>query len=105
MYYDAVSVGHGGTGQWNFPKEDKHARVLRALIQYAEHFHDKGYNGYHVKAHTGVLGNEVANFLAQFARASQSNQGAVNIDLGQYVTGERMPIEWMWLQLVPYNKH
>ena len=105
LYYDAVSVGHGGTGQWNFPKEDKHARVLRALIQYAEHFHDKGYNGYHVKAHTGVLGNEVANFLAQFARASQSNQGAVNIDLGQYVTGERMPIEWMWLQLVPYNKH
>lgn len=37
LYYDAISVGHGGTGQW-IPGDDKHSRALGALIQYAEQF-------------------------------------------------------------------
>lgn len=72
VYYDAISVGHAGTGQWNFPKDDKHAKTLRALMQYAEMYHDQGFTGHHVKAHTGILGNEVANFLAQYARTAQA---------------------------------
>ena len=103
LYYDAISVGHAGTGQWNFPKDDKHAKTLRALIQYAEMYHDRGLTGHHVKAHTGILGNEVANFLAQFARTVQTTEGTSKIDLGRYVIGERMPIEWLWMRLVPYN--
>lgn len=103
IYYDAISVGHAGTGQWNFPKDDKHAKTLRALMQYVEMYHDQGFTGHHVKAHTGILGNEVANFLAQFARMVQTTAGTSEIDLGRYVIGERMPIEWLWMRLVPYN--
>ena len=103
LYYDAISVGHGGTGQWNFPGGDKHSRALRALIQYAEQFHDRGFLGRHVKAHTGVLGNEVANFLAQYGRTSQQVCGISQIDLGTFLTGDRMPLEWLWMQLVPQS--
>ena len=103
LYYDAISVGHGGTGQWNFPGGDKHSRALRALIQYAEQFHDRGFLGRHVKAHTGVLGNEVANFLANYGRTSQQVCGISQIDLGTFLTGDRMPLEWLWMQLVPQS--
>ncbi len=101
IYFDAIAVGYGAMGQWNIPLHDKHARTLRALVQYAERFHEKGFKGSHVKAHTGILGNEIANFLAQHGRLSQTSKGMVEVELGRYLTGNRMPIEWLWLHIIP----
>ena len=101
LYFDAIAVGYGAMGQWNIPLHDKHSRTLRALVQYAERFHEKGFTGSHVKAHSGIFGNEAANFLAQHGRIRQISQGIVEVELGRYLTGDRMPLEWLWLQIIP----
>ena len=103
LYYDAITVGHGGMGQWNFNRSDRHMRILRALAQYAERFHEQGFVGYHVQAHDGTLGNEIANFLAQHARLQQVQWGTSKVELGSYVIGERMPLEWLWTMYIPQS--
>ena len=103
IYYDAVTVGHGGLGQWNFRQTDTHARILRALVQYAQCFQENGFVGRHVKAHDGILGNEVANFLAQYARTKQVNAGTSQVVLGPYAVGDRMPLEWLWTKHIPIS--
>lgn len=103
LYYDAITVGHGGLGQWNFKQTDTHARILRALVQYAQCFQEQGFLGRHVKAHDGILGNEIANFLAQFARTKQVCAGASKVALGNYVVGDRMPLEWLWTRHIPIS--
>jgi len=97
LFYDAISVGHSAMGRWNHKPEDIHMRILRAITQFAEHYHERGFHGEHVFSHSGILGNEVANFLANFARQQRFECGSPKINLAPYTCGDRMPIEWLWL--------
>ena len=101
MYFDAVSVGYSAGGVWNHKPDDIHMRILRALTQFAEIHHEQGFHGEHVFAHTGILGNEVANFLANYARQNRYSCGGTSSNLAPFTGGERMPLEWLWLRLVP----
>lgn len=98
-YYDAITVGHSGYGQWNFNPTDRHMRVLRSLAQLLATLPHPP-SGHHVKAHEGIFGNEVANLLAQRARIVPETFGAVDNDLSQSTQGERMPLEHVWLDCV-----
>ena len=102
VYYDAISVGHSATGLWNHNPNDKHLRILRALMQFAEKYHEKGFVGNHVYAHSGIFGNEIANFMANYARLNAFTCGGTDVNLSPYTVGDRMPLEWLWLRLVPY---
>ena len=104
VFYDAISAGHSAFGYWNHNPTDRHLRILRALMQFAQLHHQGGFSGEHVYAHTGVLGNEIANFLAQFARLHRYQCGAVDISLAPFTMGDRMPLEWLWMQAVPYSE-
>ena len=104
LFYDAISVGHSAMGRWNHKPEDIHMRILRAITQFAEHYHERGFHGEHVFSHSGILGNEVANFLANFARQQRFECGNPKINLAPYTCGDRMPIEWLWLRLIPFTE-
>lgn len=101
-HYDAITVGHSGYGHWNFNPQDKHIRVLRCLSQVLSTLPYPP-SGHHVKAHEGVFGNEVANLLAQQARILPAAFGRVDVDLSHFTQGERMPLEYVWLDCVRHQ--
>ena len=96
LYFDAVTVGFSGTGAWNFNRTDKHIRILRCLSQFLDTLPNPPV-GKHVKAHTNVFGNEVANLLAQQARLQLAQFGLIDVDLSRFTIGDRMPLESLWL--------
>ena len=103
VYYDAITVGHSAMGRWNHKPDDIHMRILRAVTQFAEHYHERGFSGEHIYSHSGFLGNEIANFLANYARQHRFECGKPMINLAPYTGGDRMPIEWLWLRLIPFT--
>ena len=96
LYFDAITVGFSGTGVWNFNRTDKHIRTLRCLSQFLDTLPNPP-TGKHVKAHTNVFGNEIANLLAQQARLQLLQFGLVDVSLSRFTVGDRMPIESLWL--------
>ena len=96
VYFDAITVGFSGFGKWNFNPGDQHLRILRSLSQFLDTLPHPP-EGHHVKAHTGVFGNEIANLLAQHARLKFDSFGVLDVDLSPYTVGDRMPIESLWI--------
>ena len=96
LYFDAITVGFSGTGAWNFNRTDKHIRILRCLSQFLDTLPNPP-TGKHVKAHTNVFGNEIANLLAQQARLQLLQFGLIDVNLSRYTVGDRMPLESLWL--------
>lgn len=69
---DALSVLQAGTGQWTHHLEDAQMQRLRAtFLLTTTIWKDRSLDTQHVKAHTGVIGNEVADLIARKIRLGE----------------------------------
>lgn len=97
FYFDSQAAGFTGFGFWKIAPHDRHLRCLRAITQTLQTFMSNRPQGEHVKAHTGIVGNEVVNLLAQHAMKFGTTFGTARFEISDYLQGHRMPIEYMWL--------
>ena len=97
LHFDATTAGWPASGAWNVAQHNDQLRTVRALWQLYDSTHPVPLHAHHVKAHTGNLGNEVADMLANQARVANLRTGAPTINFGQYLSGRHAPIEWLWI--------
>ena len=95
IYYDAISIGEGASGQFGFQQEDAMLVLLRSLSLALDAFLPTPVSWQHVKAHTGVFGNELADALAKTA-IGQQLEDATHVDYVPYIMGKRKSIETLW---------
>ena len=96
--FDAMTAGMPTGGIWSFNPKLKHLRVARSLAQLADTLYESTNQFEHVKAHSGQHWNELADSLAKWGRKLTAPMGMQIIDLGWAVSGETMPIEWIWFE-------
>lgn len=95
--FDATTAGWPAAGEWNIASDNVQLRTTRAVWQLYDDTHPHSLRAKHVKAHTGQLGNEVANMLANHSRTSQKVTGPPRIAFKPYISGDKAPIEWLWM--------
>ena len=102
--FDAQTVGHIAAGRWRSSTEDPQIQLLRCLAQTMEVLipTEKRHQWNHVKSHTGIVGNEIADALAKHALRTQSACGGHgHVEYLPFITGPRPLIQWLWYATVP----
>eukprot|EP00435_Cladocopium_sp_Y103_P010026 s2501_g2.t1 len=72
LLHDSTTVGHQLTGQWNANADVRAAALLRHLAVYCEHRFQVCIETAYVAAHTGDVGNELVDSLANLAADSDA---------------------------------
>ena len=102
ILYDSLSVGMMAQGLWTTPGDDLQAVLLRNLVCALPPFMQEKVPAewIHVKSHTGLLGNEMADSLALLAANKHiSCGGHSHIDYMPFLTGKPPAIHWLWWAL------
>lgn len=100
MHFDAQSVGFAGSGLYGIQEADKQLRLLRALgLAFQQSLPENAVvRWHHVKGHSGVLGNELADVLAKNSFLTQTHcREMPRPDYVPYLFGARMPVEVLWI--------
>ena len=97
MMHDNITVGNQALGRWDAKADASLAALVRHLTVYSEHRFAIRILAHHVAAHTGEVGNEIADNLA--GRAAQGNPIS---DLSHWLalTDDaqfRQHAAWFWL--------
>ena len=105
VMFDAQAVGHGASGEQMFRQDDRSMRLLRgmslALSSWLENTASPKPRWYHVKGHTGVFGNELADALAKHAFRNQCDfRHVARPDYMPYICGDKYAIEHFWWYFV-----
>ena len=97
--FDCVNAGNIAAGLWSPQRDDPQANLLRslALVLSTCLSPQSGVKWRHVRGHSAVLGNELADVLAKHAFRVQTCCGAFNhCEYLPYIVGEQPPIQWLW---------
>lgn len=95
FYYDAQTVGGAASGHFGYDPEDAAMVVLRSMALALQTYLPGRVRWEHVKAHSGVLGNEIADVCAKHAILHEIEDVSV-IDYTSLVSGRRKAIEMLW---------
>ena len=95
--FDSTSTGFVAAGDWNLRSDQRHLRVMRALVQLMEAVAPGCCFFEHTPAHTGIHGNELADCLAKLGRYLDAATGAFPLSLFNHIVHEPLSIEWLWL--------
>ena len=95
FHFDA-SCGYPA-GIWNFGTACVQGRVVRAIFQTIQAMFPGKQGFAHVKAHSAILGNELADVLAKAGCGQDPPLGVPQIALQDALFGDPMPIELLWL--------
>ena len=99
FHFDALNAGYVAQGRWQADTADPQATLLRNLALSLDIFlQAKTPTAWdHVRGHTGVFGNELADAIAKFAFSTQSSCGGFqHIEYLPYLVGPRCSIQWLW---------
>ena len=102
FFFDSLLAGYSAAGRYQVNDTDKQYRLLRSLAMAAEAYarQDTKLEWNHVKAHSGVLGNELVDTLAKQAFLGQTEHATrARPDYTPFLFGKRLGIEsfWFWL--------
>ena len=100
MHFDAQAVGFAGSGLYGIQETDKQLRLLRSLgLAFQQSLPANAIVRWqHVKGHSGVLGNELADVLAKHSFSNQKHcREMPRPDYVPYLFGARMPVEVLWI--------
>ena len=98
--FDAAAVGFAGAGFFRTDAEDRHGRILRAMVNVLERFFPANctVEWRHVKGHQGNLGNEMADTLAKHCcRLQLEREDVRRPDYAPYACGKRYAVEYLWM--------
>ena len=104
--FDALAIGLGAAGRMNIQQGDTSLRLLRSLVLALQCWTEPfgSLNWEHVKVHSGIFGNELADGLARYATDTQQEFNlAARPDYLPYVTGPKLSIEHFWLYFTGMN--
>ena len=98
--FDAQAVGFAAAGVYGMQHDDIALKVVRSLALAVEVLLDSRVDWQHVKSHTGVLGNELADCLAKYVIQVEKEEVSFP-EYETYVVGETKAIELLWLAVLP----
>lgn len=106
LCYGSLLAGGSGSGEYGIHVADRQLRLLRSLVcAYVAYAKAKSQLIWtHVKGHSGILGNELADFFAKHAFSQQEAlRQKRRPDYSPYVFGRRYPIELFWMVFHPLS--
>ena len=96
--FDAQSAGYAAAGIFQVRDDDRLGRVVRSIAKAVEtYFSNTQIKWKHVRAHTNILGNEIADTVAKWAYRMQTSCPVDRPDYTPYVCGRRYAIEFLWM--------
>ena len=104
--FDSVLAGNIASGIGNLPDNDSQAILLISLAIFLSQYlpSSRSIHWKHVKAHSGTLGNEIADALAKVAFQEQVSCGAFDsVNYMPYIIGPNPMVQWLWLTFRDLN--
>ena len=104
FYTDSTAAGYGASGVSGTSAEDLQGRLSRSLAKALDAFlHMTEVHRSHVKAHSGIFGNELADAVAKWAFQHQPEELHPRPDYTALLCGRRMAVEFLWMLFSPFS--
>ena len=95
--FDAQSVGFAASGRFGYQVDCVAGRIMRSVSIALDTYLPRTFKWEHVKAHTGVLGNEIVDCLARAVLLDRKHSSLRDLpDYTSYCCGRRAAIEVFW---------
>eukprot|EP00438_Fugacium_kawagutii_P022428 Skav232855 [mRNA] locus=scaffold2451:19147:20982:- [translate_table: standard] len=92
--FDAMVTGYNAKGTWRSIASPQWQQLLRSLSQHLQH-RGASVEYQHVKAHTGIEGNEIADYLANLG-ATMSPLPEDPVQRLLTASDLAAPLQWLW---------
>ena len=104
FYTDSTAAGYGASGASGTSVDDLQGRLSRSLAKALDAFlYMTEVHRSHVKAHSGIFGNELADAVAKWAFQQQPEEVHPRPDYTALLCGRRMAVEFLWMLFSPFS--